>query len=96
MLHPCGDTGDPDFEFDEGLGVVAHGLETDEADDACLVPYVCDSLNNDLGGSCSLVDLGLAWVSFRGPLNIVQLGRVGSKTMCGIVVVAGVSLLILS
>ena len=35
-----------------------------------LAPVFCDSLGNDLGGSRSLVDLGLAWVVVRGPLDV--------------------------
>ena len=31
---------------------------------------VCNSLGNDLGGSCILVDLGSAWVVVSGHLNV--------------------------
>ena len=66
MLKPSSDTGGPDFEFDEGAGIVAQRFKGGEADDVCLGPCVCDSLGNDFGEIRSLVDLGLAWLVVRG------------------------------
>ena len=38
LLQPSGDTGNPDFQLDEGVGVVAQGLKGGEADDVHLGP----------------------------------------------------------
>ena len=39
-LHSFGDTGDPYFHVDEGVGVVAQGLEGVRADDVRVGPCV--------------------------------------------------------
>ena len=69
-LQAFGDTGDPDFHFDEGSGVVAHVLEGVRANDVRVGPCVCNSLGSDSRGSCDLADSGSEGVMVRRLLNV--------------------------